>query len=260
MLVLGDVIYELADQIMRDLLRALGMRDLGMPDLRETMKQISEWPMWLAVLVIGVGPGINEELWCRGFLGRGLVARYGFAVGTLLTSLFFGLLHVSPPHVAAAFVMGLMLHFVYLTTRSLWVPILLHFLNNSLSVVLSSKQFQRDGAFDALDQFSKENPLPFVAAAVFLLAAVGWALYQSRARLVAAHEGSAPSEASVEITRVPPLQGHEPWQPAFAGVEYPPPQSGTVVIHPRPGRAAMLLVLIAVVNFAAVIALALAQN
>lgn len=89
-----------------------------------------------AVFAIGVCPGVAEELWCRGFLGRGLVGRYGRWLGVLYTSLFFGLLHVYPPvYVFLTAVMGAALHFTYLTSRSLWVPILIHLLNNGLAAL-----------------------------------------------------------------------------------------------------------------------------
>lgn len=226
MITLGEAVAYLANQFLPS------FKQLGLPDIQDTMKLVSEWPVWFAVLCIGVGPGIGEELWCRGFLGRGLVGHYGLVAGVLLTSLFFGLLHVDPPHAVTAFAMGLVLHFTYLTTRSLWVPIMLHFLNNALAVVATSKQVTVP-ALDALDQFAKQEPAPFLLAAGFLLAAVGWALYQSRARLLA------------------PL---DPWQPAYPGVEYPPVDSGTAVVHPWPGLGATLLVVLAFVLFLATVA------
>src|SRR5262249_53237742 len=108
--------------------------------LDDVMKGISYWPWWLGVLIIGVGPGIGEELWCRAFLGRGLIARYGVGLGVLFSSMFFGLMHVEPRQVAYATVIGMFLHFVYLTTRSLLMPMLLHFLNNSLSVLAAAQE------------------------------------------------------------------------------------------------------------------------
>ncbi|MBX9584348.1 MAG: CPBP family intramembrane metalloprotease [Gemmataceae bacterium] len=90
----------------------------------------------VAVLAIGVCPGVAEELWCRGFLGRGLVGRYGPWAGVLFTSAFFGLLHAWPPaYVFLTAVMGAALHFSYLMSRSLWVPITIHLLNNSLAAL-----------------------------------------------------------------------------------------------------------------------------
>lgn len=93
------------------------------------------WPWWLTVLAVGVGPGVVEELWCRGFLGRGLCARYGLIGGVALTSALFGLLHLHPLYALVTAFMGAYLHFVYLCSRSIWVPVLLHALNNGVAVL-----------------------------------------------------------------------------------------------------------------------------
>src|SRR5262249_22812770 len=137
------------------------------------------WPAWVGVLGIGLGPALAEELWCRGFMGRGLVARFGVVGGVLLTSLFFGLLHLDPALILATGFLGLCLHFVYLTTRSLWLPMLLHFLTNSLAVVLTHYPDLQKLVGD------EEHLSASICAGAFaLLVAVGWALYVSRARLL----------------------------------------------------------------------------
>src|SRR5207248_2667396 len=87
--------------------------------------------LWFAILINAVGPALIEELFCRGFLGRGLVGRYGVLLGVLLTSVIFAVMHSDIPHMALAFVLGVYLHLAYLATRSLWVPVLLHFLTNA---------------------------------------------------------------------------------------------------------------------------------
>lgn len=187
-------------------------------DMDQIMKIFDAWPAAIAVLIIGVGPGIGEELWCRGFLGRGLVGRYGW-MGVVATSFFFGFIHLNPPQSAMAMVMGLWLHFTYLMTRSLLVPMLLHFLNNSVAVLLS-----RSAAFRQLLERPGDVPLIVYAAAALLLVTVGWALYQSRARLVGA-QGGLPD-----------------WQPPFPGVDYPPAGSDTRVVHPFPSTVALVVV------------------
>src|SRR5262249_59009304 len=114
-----------------------------------------------------------------GFVGRGLVARYGPIRGVLLTSFLFGLMHVVPRQVAYAAVMGVILHFTYLTTRSLLIPMLLHFLNNSLSVVATQLP-----SLYILNAEPERIPVLLYASALLLLGAVCLALYDSRARLV----------------------------------------------------------------------------
>jgi uncharacterized protein len=90
------------------------------------------WPMGLAV--IGLLPGISEELWFRGFFGRGLVGRHGVAAGVLMSSFLFGAMHLEPRQAAYAMFLGVFLHLSYLASRSLVVPMMLHVLNNSISI------------------------------------------------------------------------------------------------------------------------------
>jgi membrane protease YdiL (CAAX protease family) len=92
---------------------------------------------WLSFLVIAVGAPLNEELFCRGFLGRGLVGRYGVLVGVLLTSLIFAVIHANIFQGIVALVLGGYIHLAYLATRSLWVPALLHFLHNGTVTVIA---------------------------------------------------------------------------------------------------------------------------
>src|SRR5262249_52506622 len=91
-------------------------------------------PWFWALLFAAVLPAVGEELLCRGLIGRGLVARYGPVVGVLLTSLLFGLLHIDPVRMAAATILGIALHAVYLATRSLLASMLLHASINAVCI------------------------------------------------------------------------------------------------------------------------------
>ncbi len=216
LMLLGNVAYS----ILKNFLHLPSLSDFGFGGMEEMVEVATNWPWGFAVLVIGLGPGIGEELWCRGFLGRGLVGNYGVLVGVLATSFFFGLIHLDPCQGTMAMMMGLWLHFVYLTTRSLWLPMLLHFLNNSLSVLGS-----RVPHLELLDAKPNDIPLFVYAAAGLLLAAAAYALYQSRAHL----EANTPDQLFL-------------WRPAYEGVEYPPADSGTHVVHPMPSILALALV------------------
>jgi membrane protease YdiL (CAAX protease family)/Tfp pilus assembly protein PilF len=98
----------------------------------KAIEKVAKQP-WLQMFLMGaVAPGIGEELFFRGFLGRGLVARYGVLRGILFTSVLFGLIHVDPVQGSHAVFLGIVLHLVYLAGKSLWVPVLLHTLHNAL--------------------------------------------------------------------------------------------------------------------------------
>jgi membrane protease YdiL (CAAX protease family) len=216
---------------------------LGLPPhsggMEEMVKIFGKWPWYWGVLVIGLGPGIGEELWCRGFLGRGLVGRYGYLVGILLTASFFGIMHVDPPHVIATAFMGIALHFTYITTKSLLIPMMLHTANNSLAVL--AMKWQRLAEIDNANNNDNWGAVIVVAAGL-LMAAVGWALYQSRARL-------APGQT---------LNPY-PWEPDFPGVEHPPPASGTIVVYPRLDLRAVMAVAFAFALLALVLWQALTE-
>ena len=214
MMLLSNIAYE----VLRKVLHVPSFADFGLPGMEEMVQVSSKWPWGFAVLVIGLGPGIGEELWCRGFLGRGLVGNYGVVFGVFATSFFFGLIHVDPCQGAMAMIAGLWLHFVYLTTRSLLLPMLLHTLNNSLAVLDT-----RFPQLAVIETNPSDIPIIVYVSALLLLLGTAFALYQSRARLAP----KVPGQFLI-------------WRPAFEGVAYPPESSGMKVIHPTPSLAAGL--------------------
>jgi membrane protease YdiL (CAAX protease family) len=247
--------------VLPDLIREAAS-EMGVPSFQDPARLaelFGQWPLGFAILVIGVGPGLSEELWCRGFLGRGLVGNYGAWVGILITSIIFGALHIDPAHAVAIVFMGLWLHFVYLTSRSWWLPVLLHTLNNSVATIASfvqnaiqaSDEQSLEGAavspilkslfsyLQIVDDAEQKTPYLIFAAATCLVGAVGWALYQCRTRLVTRQSDLRP-----------------PWRPDFPGVEYPPPGTSTVVWRPWPGWQACGIVLAGILIFALCIYLA----
>lgn len=236
-LILPGLIHELAKMLLGTLI-----------DQKGNESMFGSWPLWFAVLTIGLGPGIGEELWCRGFLGRGLVGRYGPVGGVVLTSCLFGMLHIDPAYAVATAFMGMCLHFVYLTSRSLLLPMLLHTLNNSMAILqatlsqgsllgaAAAEPGQEPGTLQgilrSLDQETNRHMALVFGAAILLAGTVAWAMYRSRVRLIAARGNDSPA-----------------WQPHFPGVEYPPADSGTVVVRPWPGWLASVLVLAAAGTF-----------
>ena len=163
------------------------------------------WPL----LLCGgcVFPGLGEEIYFRGFLSRGLVARYGVIGGTLLSSLLFSVVHLDPVHACSVFLLGLGLQYVFLTTRSLLAPIALHTLNNAAALVALRYQdvFPVRGLSPMPQGMVVHAPLPLTLAAVLCLAAVAGLLFQIRTRWVLP-DGSAWSPGYVTAER-PPVEG-----------------------------------------------------
>lgn len=89
-----------------------------------------------ALLTLVVAAPILEELLCRGLVLGALRNRFGVVAAWLLSSLFFGVLHLQPMLVVNAFVIGLILGYIYILTDSLWATIILHALNNGVAYLL----------------------------------------------------------------------------------------------------------------------------
>lgn len=205
--------------VLRHLLRVPGVRDLGIPGMEELEKAFGAWPVWLSVLLIGVMPAFSEELWCRAFLGRGLVGSHGYFLGVAYTSLLFGAIHIDPAQGLMAAVMGVVLHTAYLWTRSLWVPMLMHFLNNTAAVLLA-----RWPEAGEMEKNVGPGHWPLFACAGAVLVLCGAALWLGQTRVVAPNALGA-------------------WQVPFPGVACPPECSPTKLeaAAPPPGLLALLL-------------------
>ena len=88
----------------------------------------------LVVLVVIAAP-IAEETFFRGFLFAGLGRRLGYAWGAILSAAIFALAHIDPEAYIPIFFLGLLLAWLYYRTRSIWVPVLAHFLYNSIALL-----------------------------------------------------------------------------------------------------------------------------
>jgi len=217
LMILHGGVHELVHTVFRQPLTA---------DAGEAMRDVfAPWPWPLAVFVVGVLPGVLEEFFCRGFLGRGLVARYGVGTGILLTSVLFGVLHVLPLYALGTMVMGLALHVTYLASRSLWVPITIHAVNNSVTILATT------GIIDAkaLDQNAAG-----LGALVYLAASTAVA-----ASLIAMWTGR------VRLTPIDPAL--PPWSPSSPGVELPPTGVNTGTRAARASPAAIVIAVAATV-------------
>ncbi len=92
----------------------------------------------LLLLPLALGPAIFEEALCRGIFLRGLLDRFrrdGGWTAIVLSSAFFGALHLDRLHAPVAATMGLLLGVIAVRTGNIWAPALCHLLNNSVSLL-----------------------------------------------------------------------------------------------------------------------------
>lgn len=181
----------------------------------------SPWP--LVFVAACVFPAIGEEIFCRGFLGRGLVAHHGAVGGVLLASLLFGIMHIDPVQSIGAFVLGLGLHYIYLTTRSLLAPMLVHMLNNAFAFWLmrNYEWCPLPGVTPLPDGTQVHTPPSVMIAAVAATAALLRLLYQTRTRWLLTTDDSQNVDDEI-------------WSPGYMTAEQPPSDVVCRAVTARP--------------------------
>lgn len=92
---------------------------------------------WLGILCVSVLGPILEELLFRGAITKILLEKYSPVKAILISGLIFGIFHINPVQVVGAIIMGVVFAWIYYKTKSLVPCILIHILNNSLSVYSS---------------------------------------------------------------------------------------------------------------------------
>jgi sodium transport system permease protein len=94
-------------------------------------------PLLLLILVIGVLPGICEEIFFRGIVLSLLPRRFSQTKLVVTVGTLFGAFHLSILRFFPTAILGALLTFVRLRAGSLWPAMLLHCLHNSLSVAIT---------------------------------------------------------------------------------------------------------------------------
>lgn len=108
----------------------------NLPDIMEQTFLIwKDYP--LGIVAIAIMAPILEELLFRGAIMKHLLAQGKRPqVAILISALIFGLVHINPAQVLFAFMFGILLGWVLFHSGSLFPCILIHFINNSISVIL----------------------------------------------------------------------------------------------------------------------------
>lgn len=87
----------------------------------------------LQVLTVAVIPAFVEELLFRGVILSNLLP-YGRTSALVASAVLFGLMHQNAGQLFFATVAGLVFGILYLKLRTIWAPVLLHFINNFYAV------------------------------------------------------------------------------------------------------------------------------
>ncbi len=122
----------------------------------------------LSLLAVGVIGPVFEEILFRGLIFGELRKITKVRAALVIQALLFGIFHLNAIQSSYAFLIGLLLGFVYYRSNSIIAPMIVHIIINTSSVILS--QFVTDSMFEKwADLIVAASAFLFVATGVFIL-------------------------------------------------------------------------------------------
>ena len=135
----------------------------------------------LGYFVIALGAPLVEELVFRGAILRALLRwKSNPWVGIIISSVLFAASHMNPVQMPHAFLVGLLLGWMYYRTDSIVPGVVYHWVNNTVAYVLY--QFYPNADIELIDLF-KGNQSSVLMAVAFSLCIFVPALYQLNQRM-----------------------------------------------------------------------------
>lgn len=89
----------------------------------------------IGILVVGISPGICEEIMHRGLMLKAYERRGSYRA-IVITAIFFGVFHLDITNLLGPIFLGLIIGYYVVRTNSIYAGMFAHFLNNTIAEVL----------------------------------------------------------------------------------------------------------------------------
>lgn len=111
---------------------------ISMPDfINGAFEDLSVSPIILILSAAVIAP-IYEEIIFRGIILKGMAKKINPNIAIVVSAFLFALAHLNIPQGINAFLLGLVVGFIYLRTESIYLSIFAHIVNNILALSVSS--------------------------------------------------------------------------------------------------------------------------
>ena len=153
-----------------------------MPELPNIAEQTFDLIMKdrLGYFIVGLLAPLAEELVFRGAVLKSLLQwKQNPWVGIVISAILFALIHMNPAQMPHAFLVGLLLGWMYWRTDSIVPGVVYHWVNNSVAYIIYN--IYPDPSLTLLDMFGSQQKI--LMALVFSLCVFLPALYQLNLRL-----------------------------------------------------------------------------
>ncbi|HNZ42070.1 MAG TPA: CPBP family intramembrane metalloprotease [Bacteroidales bacterium] len=131
-------------------------------------------------LVIAILPALGEEFFFRGVLQRLFSEWFKNAhAGIIITALLFSTFHFQFFGFLPRFLLGMFLGYLFYWSGTLWLPIIVHFLNNGLAVAVAFLA-AKGTANVSYETFGSSDNILVILSSGIIVAGMAFALYKTR--------------------------------------------------------------------------------
>lgn len=132
------------------------------------------WELWFNLLVVAVIPALGEEFLFRGILQKQLGRVFKSAdMAIWVAAAVFSLMHFQLEGFFPRLLLGAVLGYLFYWSRTLWIPIIIHFIYNAMQVLAIHLMPEKMKAMDS----TAEAPIPIVIAVLSLVIALSVAIF-----------------------------------------------------------------------------------
>jgi len=139
----------------------------------------------IGILCVAVYPALSEELAFRGLMLAGLRQRFSLRPAILLCGTFFAMNHFSIQVVAGILLIGVLYSYVTWKTGSILPAIIMHFINNAVSELLSyfsssTAPQSKNAAIQTISQifdFANQNWFVFLIQLITILLILAFSIF-----------------------------------------------------------------------------------
>ncbi len=120
------------------------------------------------LLMIAILPAIGEELIFRGCLQR-ILAEWlrNHHAAIWISAIFFSAIHLQFYGFLPRMLLGALFGYLFYWSKNLWIPILAHFINNGVAVIMAYLYQLNGKALDINENTYTPNPALYVGSAIF---------------------------------------------------------------------------------------------
>jgi membrane protease YdiL (CAAX protease family) len=153
----------------------------------EMMDVFVDAPFIVIILAVVIVAPLFEEIMFRGIVFDSLSKRMNVYISIVIAGLFFGIYHMNIFQGTYATLIGIVMGFSLVWTKSIWAPMIIHFVNNLVSVLLS---YSAIGAW-----LDTEGALPIILSILIAITILPFSIY----KLYQTYEKPVPEEPQIEL-------------------------------------------------------------